>query len=255
MRLVLGVASPPVDALGQWFFLMSALMFGSTPAVYAFNRLSKSLWHLQTCLLSIMGTLYYDDFPMLELRSTAGSARECSEQLLRLLGRQFAEEGRKALPFDEVFTVLGINVDLNLQQARESAIFDSRSQWMAFVTRAVLNLEKRHHCMVSWNLLRVNTLGRNSNQWCICFLLLLWQDGMILGRTELSDNSFLSGVLATASSKVIDTGEELRPILFFSDGAWEPNSASPDCAGRWSGVFNEVCASSGYPWQEFWQLE
>lgn len=108
---------------------MSALMFGSTPAVYAFNRLSKSLWHLQTCLLSIMGTLYYDDFPMLELRSNAGSARECSEQLLKLLGWQFAEEGRKALPFDEVFTVLGINVDLNLQQARESAISDSCRQW------------------------------------------------------------------------------------------------------------------------------
>lgn len=56
-----------------------------------------------------------------------------------------------------------------------------------------------------------------------------WHDSR---KTELSDNSFLSGVLATASSKVIDTGEELRPILFFSDGAWEPNSASPDCAGR-----------------------
>lgn len=39
-----------------------------------FKRLSRSLWHLQTCLLSIMGTVYYDDFPMLELRSTAGSA-------------------------------------------------------------------------------------------------------------------------------------------------------------------------------------
>ena len=76
-----------------------------------------------------MGTVYYDDFPMLELRSNAGSARECSEQLLKLLGWQFAEEGRKALPFDEVFTVLGINMDLNVQQARESAISDSCRQW------------------------------------------------------------------------------------------------------------------------------
>ena len=39
-----------------------------------------------------------------------------------------------------------------------------------------------------------------------------WHDSR---KTELSDNSFLSRVLATASPKVIDTGEELRPILFF----------------------------------------
>lgn len=97
----------PVDKTPS-FFLTSALMFGSTAAVYAFNRLSKSLWHLQTSLLNILGTVYYDDFPMIEMQSTAGSARACSEQLLRLLGWQFAE-GKKALPFDNVFTVLGIN--------------------------------------------------------------------------------------------------------------------------------------------------
>ena len=87
------------------FFITSALMFGSTAAVYAFNRLSKSLWHLQTCL-NIMGTVYYDDFPMLDFKATSDSARKCSEDLLKLLGWQFAEDGRKALPFDTVFTVL-----------------------------------------------------------------------------------------------------------------------------------------------------
>ncbi len=46
-------------------------------------------------------------------KATSSSARECSENLLRLLGWQFAEDGRKALPFDSAFTVLGINMDLS----------------------------------------------------------------------------------------------------------------------------------------------
>ena len=106
------------------FFITSALMFGSTAAVYAFNRLSKSLWHLQTCLLNIMGTLYYDDFPMLDFKATSDSARKCSEDLLKLLGWQFAEDGRKALPFDTVFTVLGINMDLSQRSVGKVSISD-----------------------------------------------------------------------------------------------------------------------------------
>ena len=48
-----------------------------------------------------------------------------------------------------------------------------------------------------------------------------WRDSR---KTELSDNSFLSRVLATASPKVIDTGEELRPICFSSSGyPWQAN--------------------------------
>ena len=75
----------PIDKVLA-FFVTSALMFGSTAAVYAFNRLSKSLWHLQTCLLNIMGTVYYDDFLMLDFKATSDSARKCSEDVLRLLG-------------------------------------------------------------------------------------------------------------------------------------------------------------------------
>ena len=55
------------------FFSTSALMFGSTASVYAFSRLSRSVWHIQTSLVSIWSTVFYDDFPTVEAAETAQS--------------------------------------------------------------------------------------------------------------------------------------------------------------------------------------
>ncbi len=93
------------------FFSTSALMFGSTASVYAFNRLSRSLWHIQTSLFPI-STVFYDDFPTVEAAETAQTALACAEGLLQALGWKFATEGKKALPFQESFNVLGVRVHL-----------------------------------------------------------------------------------------------------------------------------------------------
>ena len=43
------------------YFASSVLMFGSAASVYAFNRVSKSVWHITTSLLNLWQTVYYDD--------------------------------------------------------------------------------------------------------------------------------------------------------------------------------------------------
>ena len=94
------------------FFSTSALMFGSTASVYAFNRLSRSLWHIQTSLFSIWSTVFYDDFSTVEPEQTSSTARECAEGLLECLGWRYAKEGKKALPFATSFNVLGLTMQL-----------------------------------------------------------------------------------------------------------------------------------------------
>ena len=94
------------------YFVSSALMFGSTAAVYAFNRISRSIWHILTHLLNLWMTVYYDDFPMVEPEETAESAEWCMAEILDILGWKFAREGSKAPPFATSFDVLGVSVDL-----------------------------------------------------------------------------------------------------------------------------------------------
>ena len=72
---------------------------------------------------------------------------------MKLLAWQFAEEGRKALRFDRVFTVLGINMDLS--QSRVGRVLTGnkpervQSLTTAFATRVVLNEVKLLLCMDS----------------------------------------------------------------------------------------------------------
>ena len=94
------------------YFISFALMFGSTAAVYAFNRVSKSIWHILCHQLSLWMTVYCDDFPMLEPEETSVSAEESIGEFLDVLGWKYAKTGKKALPFSEKFDVLGVSVDL-----------------------------------------------------------------------------------------------------------------------------------------------
>ena len=57
------VATRPSDGK-QVYFTSQSLPFGACAAVYSFNRISRSLWHLST--RKTLGGVFYDDFPLLE---------------------------------------------------------------------------------------------------------------------------------------------------------------------------------------------
>ena len=220
------------------FFLASALMFGSTAAVYAFNRLSKSLWHLQTCILSIMGTVYFDDFPMLEFQATSASARECSENLLELLGWQFAE-GRKALPFDNVFTVFGINMDLPQSRAgrvpsgnKPDRVQSLLAAGSGLCTKGRVERGDAASLHGELNFARGQYIGSESKP-VMSLVSSIATDGWHDPRKEelTIAAAYMLRVLAHAEWKLVDIGDELRPVLVFSDGAWEPGATKSGGAG------------------------
>ena len=91
-------------------FVSNSLMFGSTAAVYAFNRISKALWHAATVCLDIIGTCYYDDFPCIEPLLTATAARKSFEGMLDILGWAYADSPGKAEPYRGTFTALGVEL-------------------------------------------------------------------------------------------------------------------------------------------------
>ena len=58
------VATRPADQKPV-YFLSQNLPFGACAAVYPFNRINRSLWHLSTYLCKTLGGVFYDDFRVL----------------------------------------------------------------------------------------------------------------------------------------------------------------------------------------------
>ncbi|CAE7850055.1 unnamed protein product, partial [Symbiodinium necroappetens] len=96
------------------FYLSSSLMFGSTSAVFAFNRVSRSIWWLLTKVLHIPCSHFYDDFPMLVPEDMGSEADASASRSLSLLGWRHAKtgEGGKGHPFMSRFDVLGLSADV-----------------------------------------------------------------------------------------------------------------------------------------------
>ena len=88
------------------FYVANSLMFGAAAAVYAFNRVSRSVWWLFNRMLLLPCGVFYDDFPFFSPADLAASA------LLDLLGWRHARTGPKGKPFEAVFNVLGCQLNL-----------------------------------------------------------------------------------------------------------------------------------------------
>ena len=92
--------------------ISDSLMFGSTAAVYGFNRVARAIWFLAVSKLHLVLTQFYDDFPGLEPSRTSRSAKVAFQAFLKLLGWEWSA-GNKDLEFDELFSQLGVQVDLS----------------------------------------------------------------------------------------------------------------------------------------------
>ena len=95
------------------YYVANSLMFGATAAVYAFNRISRSLWFLLNMMLLIPCGVFYDDFPLFSPLELAADADESARALLDILGWRHARTGPKGLPFEPQFQVLGCSIDLS----------------------------------------------------------------------------------------------------------------------------------------------
>ncbi|CAE6928880.1 unnamed protein product [Symbiodinium natans] len=80
-------------------YLSNSLLFGSTAAVYAFNRVSRCLWFLINRLLWIPSGVYFDDYPLLCPAATAESADSVVSDFLDCLGWRHAKTGVKGRAF------------------------------------------------------------------------------------------------------------------------------------------------------------
>ena len=234
---VIMVYNPTLGA--PQYFVSSALMFGSTAAVYAFNRVSRSLSHILVHTLSLWMTVYYDDFPMVELEETCQSAEQGIAEVLDALGWKFAREGAKAPPFAKCFDVLGVNVDLTGVASGSVVLKNKPSRVEALCSAAdkfilAERVEAGEAASIhgQLNFAHGQYLGAPLKPAMQFFSMVAsqgWNDDM---RPALAVAClFTRTILMTSLPKTISLKDICKPILVFTDGAWEPTSDHPAGAG------------------------
>eukprot|EP00435_Cladocopium_sp_Y103_P057030 s1087_g19.t1 len=100
----------------------NALPFGAVGSVAGFLRISLAVWFIGVVALRFCWTAFYDDFSVLSRKELLSNTSWSVEMLFRLLGLKYATDGKKFLPFDSAFKMLGLRVDLSKCQNKEISI-------------------------------------------------------------------------------------------------------------------------------------
>ena len=101
----------PASRLPKLFGL-NALPFGATGSVAGFLRVSSALFFILTAGLKVWCSAFFDDFPTLATMALTDNTDKCVGLLFDLLGVQYAQSGKKCLPFAEEMRALGLVFDL-----------------------------------------------------------------------------------------------------------------------------------------------
>ena len=221
------------------YFVSSALMFGSTAAVYAFNRMSRSIWHILAHVLNLWATVYYDDFPMVEMAETAEVAALCIGEILDALGWRYAKTGNKAPPFCEQFDVLGVTVDL-LQPHEGKILLKNKASRVRSIVESIDKLilaGKIEPGVASsihgqLNFAQGQYLGaplKPSMKFLSSVASTGWNDSMkpLLAVAAI----YTKAVMQYDAPRCISLSDVVRPLVVFTDGAWESSADSPAGAG------------------------
>ena len=212
------------------FFIASALMFGTTGSVFAFNRAALSLWHLAVSLGKTWIKCYFDDFPGVELTRVAGSSRSFLEGLLKALGWSFAETGKKALPYAPVFHALGVTLDVSSCGSGKLTVGNKKSRVEELKRDAVRILDagsiSRQEAAAFHG--RLN-FAQGQLFGCIMKpamqLLSKWAERQCAkgdAKVLASVMTYIVTVLETAPPRSICVHDRRPPALIFTDGAFEP---------------------------------
>ena len=116
------------EELRPKIFKLSCLPFGSTAAVYHFNRCAVALWFLGTSALDLLWTNYYDDYTVITPDELVDSTEAAVQMLFKLTGWAIAVDGKKALEFSWLCQSLGVVFDFTLSSVGILAISNTEKR-------------------------------------------------------------------------------------------------------------------------------
>eukprot|EP00435_Cladocopium_sp_Y103_P001353 s5288_g1.t1 len=98
---------------GEWrLYTTQSLPFGASASVFAFNKISRAIWHLLVHGLHILTCVFYDDFPCFEVEPLTPLTARVLDTFFNILGWKHAVTGKKATDFSLEMQALGIQYNL-----------------------------------------------------------------------------------------------------------------------------------------------
>lgn len=89
-----GVLGYQTSQHGWRYFTTCSLPFGASASVYAFNKISRALWHLLVHGLHILTSVFFDDFPAFEIAPLTHLTSQALDQFFGTLGWKHAITGK-----------------------------------------------------------------------------------------------------------------------------------------------------------------
>ncbi|CAK9102393.1 Uncharacterized protein SCF082_LOCUS47864 [Durusdinium trenchii] len=186
---------------------------------------------------------------------TQHSGSQSFEGLLKALGWKFDSEGPKATRYNKVFDVLGIRVDLSCSQTGVVTLENKPTRAERLLEQVATTLtEGRVHSSLAATL--HGQLNFVQSFYSICNLkpaMMILSDiansGWKAHHAKLwaIAATYLVYALKNSPPRSLSLQDEQRPILVFSDGAWEPENSVKAGAGivfvdpvRGTRIVNEV---------------
>ena len=223
------VAYSPVEKKPK-YFLSSALMFGSSSSVYSFNRLARAIWFLMTRYCLVLSHTFYDDFILIDPLKTSSSATIACEALLKILGWNFANEGKKYVPFGVSFDALGVNFDLSNMTAgnfiiknKESRILELTATLKEYIEAGTISRSEAASLRGRLGFAQGQFLGHAMKP-SLAVLSEFSSPLSVISREHGQLTIALEHLLQCVQNmapRSISIGDVLDPILIFTDGASE----------------------------------
>lgn len=221
------------ESKSRKYFRQLALPFGSRASVHAFLRLSYAIRRIAVQLFHIPLTVYFDDFVLIEAERLASSAQSSMAAMMKLLGWKVARAPGKDKPFSGDFDALGAS--FNLQHPQAVAEISNKASRVRDITNLIDEI------IVSGKIssgaassLRGKLLYAESHTYCRwgrLFLAPIAMRAMSSGIAELDDVlvSALAAAkkfLAESRPRLVLGGAAERPVVVFTDGAFEGKDSS-----------------------------
>ena len=216
------------------FYIINALPFGATSAVYGFNRVAKSLWHIMVSLGGVWATQYFDDFPNVETTELATSSRSFMEFLLHALGWKYAMEGKKAEPYATSFKVLGVELFLDRTGDGQITVSNKRER-IDDLVRKLGDILDRGTLSGAEAAALHGQLNFEQGQYYGCSLkpAMVFLQKILKGgwldqyQEELATAAvYTVAALRSCPPRVVSLTDVVTPVMVFTDGAYEPEGES-----------------------------
>ena len=229
--LIHGVLGYPTDKEGWKLFTTSSLPFGACASVFAFNKISRALWHLLTHKFGLLAAVFYDDYPCFEIQSLTSLTTKTLDGFFSALGWRHALVGKKATDFASTFVALGVQYSLD-KLWQGNLVLQNKPGRLERIVSLAKSLED-------------DPLPRKTDVACLSGLL-NFAGGFVMGhsfkpalhylskwsstppaeRQKVEVCTLVAVLVAGAKPREVQLTLDLEPIIIYTDGAFEKGAAT-----------------------------